>query len=114
MNGITTQGENIADNGGVKEAYFAYKNWTEQNGSELELPGLNYDQLQLFWISYAVQWCSASRDYVIRNQIIAGDHSLNEFRVNGPISNMPTNTFAHDFGCSVGTKMNPVHKCIVW
>lgn len=78
------------------------------------MPGLNYNQLQLFWIAFGQLWCVASRDYVKRNQIIAGDHSLNEFRVNGPISNMPPHTFAHDFGCSVGTKMNPVQKCIVW
>lgn len=114
LNAIASQGEDLADNGGVKEAYFAYKNWTEQNGAELKLPELNYSQLQLFWISYAQMWCSASYDYVIRNQIIAGDHSPNEFRVNGPISNMPTYTFADDFGCAVGTKMNPMYKCIVW
>lgn len=114
LNGVATQGENIADNGGAKAAYLAYKNWTAKNGPELELPDLNYNQLQLFWISYAQLWCAASYDYVIRNQIIGGDHSPNEFRVNGPISNMPKHTFADDFACSVGTKLNPVHKCIVW
>lgn len=114
MNGITTLGENIADSAGVKVAYFAYKNWTEQNGPALGLSGLNYDELQLFWISYGQLWCSKSKDYVIRNHIIAGNHAPTEFRVNGPISNMPKYTFAHDFGCPVGTNMNPVHKCILW
>lgn len=114
MNGITTLGENIADNAGVKSAYYAYKNWTEQNGSEARLPGLKYNQQQLFWISFGQLWCSASKNYVIRNHIIASDHSPNEFRVNGPISNMPEHTFARDFDCSIGTKMNPRHKCIVW
>lgn len=104
----------VADNASVKEAYFAYKNHTKQHGPSNTLAGLNYDDLQLFWISYGQLWCSKSRDYVIRNQIIAGVHSLNEHRVNGPISNMPKNTFAHDFNCSVGSKMNPVHKCSVW
>lgn len=114
MNGLTTLGENIADNGGLKVAYFAYKNWTEQNGPGIGLPGLNYDELQLFWISYGQLWCSKSKYYVIRNHIIADNHAPSDSRVNAPISNMPEYTFAQDFGCFAGTKMNPVHKCTVW
>jgi neprilysin len=61
LNGINTQGENIADNGGIKEAYFAYKKFVKQNGEEAPLPGLNYTSNQLFWISAAQTWCSVSR-----------------------------------------------------
>ena len=61
LNGINTQGENIADNGGFKEAYYAYKKWTEKYGSERKLPGLNYTPEQMFWISIAHNWCSVSR-----------------------------------------------------
>jgi neprilysin len=61
LNGINTQGENIADNGGIKEAYLAYKKFVKQNGAEQKLPGLKYTANQLFWISAAQTWCSVYR-----------------------------------------------------
>ena len=51
LNGINTQCEKIADNGGIKDAYRAYSKWTEEQGPELELPGLDYTQEQILWIS---------------------------------------------------------------
>lgn len=115
MNGINTQGENIADNGGVREAYYAYMKWTERNGPEAVLPGLKYNQHQLFWISLAQSRCTVSRDEIQENLITTGFHSPNEFRIIGVIHNMPEETFAYDFNCPKGTKMNPnIAKCKVW
>ena len=61
LNGINTQGENIADNGGIKEAYLAYKKWVGENKPEPKLPAMKYSSNQLFWISAAQTWCSIYR-----------------------------------------------------
>lgn len=113
LNGINTQGENIADNGGVKEAYNAYNVWVAQHGEEPRLPGLQqYSPRQMFWISAASVWCSQHRPESLKIRITTGYHSPGEFRVLGPLSNL--DSFSKDFNCPKGSRMNPVHKCQVW
>lgn len=112
LNGINTQGENIADNGGIKEAYLAYRKWVERNHPEKKLPGLPYTPQQLFWISSANTWCSKYRPEAMKLRITTGYHSPGKFRVIGPLSNMED--FSRDFNCPLGSKMNPVKKCTVW
>lgn len=112
LNGINTQGENIADNGGIKEAYLAYRKYVAENGAEPKLPGLEYTSNQLFWISAAQTWCSVYRPESMKMRITTGVHSPGMFRVLGPMSNMKE--FAKDFQCPEGSKMNPKNKCEVW
>ena len=56
VDGALTAGENIADNGGVREAYLAYRNWIQSNNGgseEARLPGLEqYTPDQLFFLGY--------------------------------------------------------------
>merc|ERR1712170_48060 len=70
VSGTLTLGENIADNGGLKTAYYAYKSWLSEHGSmpELPLPGLNHTHDQLFFLSFAQVWCSASTPQANRLQ----------------------------------------------
>ncbi|XP_068624947.1 neprilysin-2 [Battus philenor] len=113
LNGVNTQGENIADNGGIKEAYYAYEAWTERHGTEGRLPGLEkFTPKQLFWLSAASTWCSVYRNEAIKLRITTGFHAPGRFRVRGPLSNMEE--FARDFQCPVGSPMNPKNKCKVW
>jgi len=114
VNGINTQGENIADNGGIKEAYRAYNQWIKTNGAEQILPGLDYSPRQLFWISAANVWCSKARPQALKLSVLTGAHSPDQFRVQGAFSNMPA--FARDFNCPIGSKMNPNkdEQCNVW
>ncbi|CAH1130598.1 unnamed protein product [Ceutorhynchus assimilis] len=112
LNGVNTQGENIADNGGLKEAYLAYQKWSHKNGYEAMLPGLMYNPNQMFWISAANTWCSKYRPESLRLRILTGYHSPGHFRVLGPMSN--SDYFWKDFNCPVGSKMNPEKKCNAW
>ena len=54
VNGKNTQGENIADNGGVRESFRAYLKSIEAQGPEPKLPGLTqFSPEQMFFVSYA-------------------------------------------------------------
>ena len=54
VNGINTQSENIADNGGIREAYRAYQRLKARNTLQQALPGLaNYSEDQLFFLGFA-------------------------------------------------------------
>jgi len=112
VNGITTQGENIADIGGYKESYRAYIRLTAKHGEEPRLPGLPFTPRQLFWMSGASGWCSVSRPARQKNKILTDPHSPDKYRINGPFRNLPE--FSQDWGCKVGSFMNPIKKCTVW
>ncbi|KAH8248359.1 hypothetical protein KR032_002006, partial [Drosophila birchii] len=112
LNGINTQGENIADNGGVKESYIAYRRWAQKHGPEKKLPGLDYTPEQMFWVAAGQTWCAKYRKESLKMRITTGVHSPSEFRVLGSLSNMKD--FAKDFQCPDGSLMNPVQKCEVW
>ncbi|XP_069163087.1 neprilysin-2 isoform X2 [Procambarus clarkii] len=112
LNGINTQGENIADNGGIKEAYLAYNQWAKDNGEEKTLPSLPYSTRQLFWLSAANVWCGKYRPETLKLRILTGAHSPSQFRVNGPFSNQPE--FARDWHCPIGSTLNPTKRCSVW
>ena len=111
MNGRLGLGENIADLGGIKQAYAAYKAWERENpGQEAAVPGLTNDQL--LFVAFAQGWCTIASPEQERNQIVVGPHSLPKYRVIGPISN--SRDFSSAFQCAAGTPMNPVNKCEVW
>ncbi|TRY72219.1 hypothetical protein TCAL_03874 [Tigriopus californicus] len=112
LNGVNTQGENIADNGGIKEAYRAYNRWVSRHGEEPMLPGISHSPRQLFWVSAANIWCSKYRPKALEQRIKTGAHSPGRFRIKGPFSN--SREFAKDFECKLGSGMNPVDKCEVW
>uniref|UniRef100_A0A8C8D9F0 Membrane metallo-endopeptidase-like 1 n=1 Tax=Oncorhynchus tshawytscha TaxID=74940 RepID=A0A8C8D9F0_ONCTS len=112
VSGISTLGENIADNGGVRQAYKAYMKWVEREGEELRLPGLDMDHKQLFFLNFAQVWCGAYRPEYASQCIKTDSHSPLEYRVLGSLQNF--GAFSDAFQCKPGTPMNPEIKCRVW
>jgi membrane metallo-endopeptidase-like protein 1 len=113
LNGRQTQGENIADNGGLKQAFRAYQRWIERTKTvEPLLPGLPLSHEQFFFLNFAQIWCGTNRPESYLQLVLSGRHSPGRFRVIGPLSN--SIDFAKAYNCPLGSNMNPVKKCSVW
>lgn len=113
LNGKLTIGEDIADNGGLKEAYRAYRKLISKRGKEEpRLPVLNYTPDQLFFIGAAQVWCGELRQQAKLIYLQTDFHSPRRFRVVGPFQN--NEEFSKAFSCPVGSYMNPQRKCHVW
>ncbi|CAO1340853.1 unnamed protein product [Diamesa tonsa] len=114
-NGTVTLKENVADCGGVKLSYNAYKKWSKGNETQIKPIGLDrFTNEQIFWLSFAQTFCSVERPKVLNNKEEQGLYALNRFRVNGPIMNMKE--FGTDFHCPVNAPMNPPQgkRCSLW
>ncbi|XP_011880629.1 PREDICTED: endothelin-converting enzyme 1 [Vollenhovia emeryi] len=113
IDGVNTQGENIADNGGIKQAFRAYERWLRSHEKEDEtLPGISATGKQLFFLNFAQVWCGSMRPEATRNKLKTALHSPGRFRVIGTLSN--TKDFAQAFNCPPASPMNPTSKCSVW
>uniref|UniRef100_W5M9G3 Membrane metalloendopeptidase like 1 n=1 Tax=Lepisosteus oculatus TaxID=7918 RepID=W5M9G3_LEPOC len=112
VSGISTLGENIADNGGVRQAYKAYLKWVEREGEEPRLPGLDLDHKQLFFLNFAQVWCGSYRPEYASQSIKTDSHSPLEYRVMGSLQNF--GAFSEAFHCQKGSPMDPEVKCRVW
>lgn len=79
MDGKRTLGENISDNGGIKEAFRAYKAYLAKNGRETLIPGFDYTNEQLFYIGWGQVWNSKETPESLAASIW-GTHSPNRAR----------------------------------
>ncbi|XP_058045141.1 endothelin-converting enzyme 2 [Ahaetulla prasina] len=112
VNGKQTLGENIADNGGLKAAYNAYKAWLKKNGEEKHLPSVGLTSHQLFFLGFAQVWCSVRTPESSHEGLMTDPHSPDKFRVIGTLSN--SRDFLEHFECPIGSFMNPGRYCEVW
>ncbi len=113
QNGKLSAGEDTADNGGVHIALAGLANTLKAQGKDLDSPAPDgLTQLQTFFLAYANVWCGDNRPEAARTAVMTQGHSLNRYRVNNVLVNMPE--FAHAFGCHAGQSMVHANACRVW
>jgi putative endopeptidase len=100
INGDATQGENIADLGGVLLGLDAFKK-TETYKNGKKIAGLT--PLQRYFLGYSYSWMFQIRKEKLANQVMTDVHSPAKERVNGPFVNVPE--FYEAFNVKPGNKM---------
>jgi putative endopeptidase len=100
INGELTQGENIADLGGIIMGYEAFRKTKQYQSNEI-IGGKTPDQR--FFLGFALAWMVNMRPEAIANQVKSDEHSPAKYRVIGTLSNMPE--FYKAFGVKEGDSM---------
>jgi len=100
INGELTQGENIADLGGVIMGWEAFKKTKQYKDNEI-IAGLNPSQR--YFLGYALAWMVNMRPEAVANQVKSNEHAPAKWRVIGPLSDMKE--FFTTFGVKQGDKM---------
>jgi len=84
-NGHLTQGENLADLGGLNIAYEAFKKTKQGQGND-KIDGFTPDQR--FFLSWAQVWRANTRPQELALRLKTDPHSPAQLRCNMPVSNM--------------------------
>lgn len=100
INGRATQGENIADLGGLEIGIDAFKKSDAYKKNEI-IGGLT--PMQRFFMGYALSWLYEIRPESLKTQLMTDVHAPAEYRVNGPFSDI--DEFYSTFNIKPGDKM---------
>ncbi len=103
VNGELTQGENIADIGGVKLAYAALQKALDKHPEDRNKKIDGYTPEQRFFLAFAGIWRQKIRDEDQKLRLNTDPHSPGHFRVNGSLSDLPE--FAKAFNVPDGSPM---------
>ena len=113
QNGLLTQGEDTADNGGTRPALMALANELAKKSQSLDDKGADgWTNRQRFFLSYATSWCSNIRPEILRTVVLSNPHSAPKYRVNNVVSDIPE--FSQAFSCKQGQPMARENACRVW
>jgi putative endopeptidase len=112
INGTFTNGENIADLGGVNISFDALQMYLKDHGN----PGLisGYTQDQRFFLSWGTVWRTLQKEAALINQIKTDSHSPGLYRTFGPLIN--TDAFYKAFDMKEGDKhyKKPEERIKIW
>ena len=100
INGNATQGENIADLGGMLLGLDAFKKTAAYKKNE-KIAG--FTPLQRYFLGYALGWMYEERKERLASQVMTDVHAPAKERVNGPVVNIPE--LYEAFGIKKGDKM---------
>jgi endothelin-converting enzyme/putative endopeptidase len=109
INSKLSEGEDIADLGGLVLAWMAWK--AEALTAKPESRD-GFTPEQRFFIGYAQWACENKRPEDLRLRAITDQHSPAKYRVNGLMVNMPE--FEKAFSCKPGQPMVSANRCRVW
>lgn len=112
VNGTFTNGENIADLGGVNIAYDALQMYLKDKGNPGKISGFTQDQR--FFLSWATVWRTLSSEKYMVNQVKTDPHSPGYFRSFGPLINV--DAFYKAFDVKAGDKLykKPEERIKIW
>lgn len=85
INGSATQGENIADLGGIEIGIDAFKK-SKAFKDNHTIGG--FTSMQRFFLGYTMSWMYEFRPEQLRTQVMTDVHAPAKYRVNGPLSNV--------------------------
>ena len=111
INGDATQGENIADLGGVVMGLEAFKK-TKQYKTNQKISGLTPEQR--YFIAYGYAWMINVKPEYLAQLIMTDVHAPAHYRINGPLANMTE--FHKAFAINPGSKMYQPDslRVIIW
>jgi putative endopeptidase len=103
-------GENVADNGGVRVAYYALMEQLSKGPRPEKIDGFTPEQR--FFLGWAQVWCENASEQFFQRRAQEGPHSPGRYRAIGVVQNSPE--FRKAFGCAPPQPMAPENMCRVW
>lgn len=112
VNGDQTLGENIADLGGLHNAWETFLKIEDRSPTLLRG---HVSNRELFWVYAGQVWCQKDTRAHAERQLTSDPHSPGKFRIIGPMSNLKG--FAETFKCKPTDVMGrslTSDQCVVW